>query len=69
MTIAVVVASGLLAVILSLALAREVRLRLALQALLARIFTHWRNAHGTDPTNRPRDDQRGHVDAADRDRV
>lgn len=56
MTYAVVVASALLAVLLTCAWAKEFRLRRALQALLARIFSHWRNAHGTDPTNRPHAD-------------
>jgi hypothetical protein len=69
MTIAAVAASGLLAVILTLALAREVRLRRALQALLARIFRTWRNANGTNSTNTPRDDDRSHADATHRNRM
>jgi len=51
-----VLASALLAVLLTCAWAKEFRLRRALQALLARIFSHWRNAHGTDQTNRPQAD-------------
>ncbi len=56
MTYVLVSASALLAVVLTCAWAKEFRLRRALQALLARIFSHWRNAHGTDPTNRSHDD-------------
>ena len=69
MTYAVVVASALLAVLLTLAWAKEFRLRRALQTLLARIFTHWRPARETKPTNQPHADQRSHVDPADNDRV
>ena len=47
-TNAVVLASSLLAVLLALALAREVRLRRALQKLIQRIFKLWRNRHETD---------------------
>ena len=60
---AIVAASGLLAALLALAWAREFRLRRALQSLLARIFAFWRNADGNEPTNRPRDDERGTADA------
>ena len=56
MTYAVVVASALLAVLLTCAWAKEFRLRRALQALLARIFAHWRSTHETNPTNRPHPD-------------
>ena len=55
--------TSLLAILLALAWAREFRLRRALQALLARIFTFWRTAHETDSANSPRDDQRDPVDA------
>lgn len=41
----VVAASSVLAVLLVIALAREVRLRRALQKLLSRIFLVWRNRH------------------------
>ena len=43
MTAAVLLASSGLAVILILALVREVRLRRALQALLRRLLTKWRS--------------------------
>ena len=56
MTCIVILASALLAVLLTLAWAKEFRLRRALQALLARIFTHWRPAHESDPTNRSHPD-------------
>ena len=48
MTVAVVLISSLLAVLLSLAWSREFRLRRGLQALLARVLAYWRNAHETD---------------------
>lgn len=44
-THAIVLASSLLAVLLALALAREVRWRRALQKLVHRILTLWRNRH------------------------
>ena len=56
---AVVLASSLLAILLTLALAREVRLRRALQRLLARIFNHWRNAHESDPRRQSTDRRDG----------
>ena len=56
MTYAIVAASGLLAVVLALALAREVRLRRALQNLLARIFRYWRHTNGPTDANRVQDD-------------
>jgi hypothetical protein len=49
MTFALVAASSVLAVLLTLGWAREFRLRRALQSLLARVFDHWRNAHETKP--------------------
>ena len=66
MTYAVVLASSSLAIILALALSREVRLRRALQALLARIFTHWRNA---DETNHDARQNHASTDAAGCDRM
>ena len=45
MTYAFVAASSVLAVLLALGWAKEFRLRRALQSLLARVFTQWRNAH------------------------
>lgn len=48
MLYAIVLASGLLAVLLALAWAKEVRLRKALQRLLAKLFQSWRtNTHET----------------------
>jgi hypothetical protein len=37
-----------------LALVREVRLRRALQKLLARLLNHWRNIHAEDPLAPPK---------------
>jgi hypothetical protein len=45
---AIVLASSLLAVLLALALVREVRWRRALQKLVHRIFTLWRKRHEED---------------------
>ena len=45
MTYAFVAASSVLTVLLTLVWAREFRLRRALQSLLTRILTQWRNAH------------------------
>jgi hypothetical protein len=42
-TTAVLIASSLLIVVLAFALARECRLRLALQRLLARLLSFWRS--------------------------
>jgi hypothetical protein len=61
---AIAAASGLLAVLLALAWAREFKLRRALQNLLARLFRHWSNTHETDSTIQPCDDERGPADAA-----
>lgn len=47
MTLPIVLASSLLAVALVVALAREVRLRRALQRLLSRLLIHWRK-HDTE---------------------
>ena len=60
MTYAVVLASSLLAVVLALALAREARLRRALQALLARIFKHWRNADEANHSGKTSANPSGH---------
>jgi len=49
MVFALVAASSVLAVLLTLGWAREFRLRRALQSLLARVFDHWRqNTHETN---------------------
>ena len=45
MTFALVATSSVLAVLLALGWAKEFRLRRALQNLMTRVFTHWRNAH------------------------
>lgn len=47
MTYVVAAVSALLAVVFVLALAREVRLRRAIQKLLSRIFQDWRECHAT----------------------
>ena len=52
MTAIVLVGSSLLAVVLSIALAREIRLRRALQSLLRRLLNHWR-PHETLRPNDP----------------
>lgn len=54
MTYAFIAASSLLVVLLTLCWAKELRLRKALQSLLARIFDQWRNAHEADSSPRPR---------------
>ena len=55
MNIAIVVASSVLALILVLALARERRIRCALQRLLARLLTFWRNQHADNIVSGSRD--------------
>jgi hypothetical protein len=42
MTAIVLAGSSLLAVVLAIALAREIRMRRALQSLLRRLLAHWR---------------------------
>ena len=65
MTLALVTASSVLAVLLTLGWAREFRLRRALQSLLARVFDHWRqNTHETNP-----DRDRPYPAATDNDRM
>ena len=60
MTFALIAASSVLVVLLTFVWAREFRLRRALQSLLARIFTQWRNTHeATEPVPK-------HHDAHDR---
>jgi hypothetical protein len=51
---AVLLASSLLAVVLVLALAREVRLRRALQQLLSRFLNYWRRRNDEDKTRAPK---------------
>ena len=59
MTSALFAASGVLVVLLTLGWAKEFRLRRALQSLLARVFTQWRNAHEADDSPSQRRDGRG----------
>jgi hypothetical protein len=59
MTSALFAASSVLVVLLTLGWAKEFRLRRALQSLLARVFTHWRNAHEADDSPPQRHDGRG----------
>ena len=59
MTFALVAASSVLVVLLTLCWAKEIRLRRALQSLLARVFTQWRNAHEADDSPPQRRDGRG----------
>ncbi|QGQ21985.1 hypothetical protein F1728_04440 [Gimesia benthica] len=56
MTFALVATSSVLVVLLTFVWAREFRLRRALQSLLARIFTQWRNTHeATEPAPKNHD--------------
>ncbi|MDA9859148.1 hypothetical protein N9D23_13590, partial [Rubripirellula sp.] len=48
MTTVLIAASSTLVVIVTLAWAREFRLRRALQSLLSRVFNHWSSANETD---------------------
>lgn len=60
MNLPYVLASSTLALILVLALVREVRMRRALQKLLIQLLTLWRNRHAKDapgpPSPHPPDD-------------
>jgi len=69
MTYAIVAASSLLAVLLVLALVREVRARRAMQKLLARIFHHRRPNYETDCTESHRDVDGDAVHAPDHERL
>jgi len=51
MSAVVLAGSSLLAVVLAIALAREVRLRRALQSLLRRLLAHWRPYEKTRSNN------------------
>ena len=56
MTFALFAASSVLVVLITLAWAKEFRLRRALQSLLARVFTHWKNVHeANEPSTMRRD--------------
>ena len=59
MIFALVAASSVLAVLLALLWAKEFRLRRALQNLLARMFTRWRNAHESNDTSTTKNDVPG----------
>ena len=59
MTFALFAASSVLVVLLTLGWAKEFRLRRALQSLLARVFTPWRNVHEADDSPPQRRDVRG----------
>ena len=67
MTAPIVLASSVLAVVLVVALVREVRLRRALQKLLSRLLSHWRNRDVENHTLPPSDGDDSA--AAGRDRV
>jgi hypothetical protein len=64
MTTAVLIASSLLIVVLAFALARERRLRLALQRLLAKLLSFWRTRN--DDAFRGADDAAGRARAGER---
>ena len=61
MTISIISASSLLAVVLVLALVREVRLRRALQTLLHRLLVYWRS-HGKTKDDADTSDRRAGYD-------
>ena len=61
MTVSAISASSLLAVIVVLALVREVRLRRALQTLLHRLLIHWRS-HGKTNDDADTSDRRAGYD-------
>ncbi|MDA0591586.1 MAG: hypothetical protein O3C17_26730 [Planctomycetota bacterium] len=69
MTTALFAASSVLVVLLTLGWAKEFRLRRALQSLLARVFTHWRNAHEADDSPPQRHDGRGSATSGNHRRV
>lgn len=70
MLYAIVVASGLLAVLLALAWAKEVRLSKALQRLLAKLFHSWRTTtHETSSPDHAADNPVDDPDSADRGRL
>jgi hypothetical protein len=69
MTFALVAASSVLVVLLTLCWAKELRLRRALQSLLARVFTPRENAHEANEPSTKRRDVPGSADARSRRRV
>ena len=52
MILSIVLALSLLAAVLAVALLRERRLRLALEALVSKLFNLWRNSHADDYQNK-----------------
>lgn len=66
---ALVATSSLLVVLLALGWAKEFRLRRALQNLLTRIFTRWRDPDETEPTGPPHRDARRPANTGDRRRM
>ena len=62
MTVSIISASSLLAVVLVLALVREVRLRRALQMLLRRLLVYWRSNGQTNDDADATDCRSGHDD-------
>jgi hypothetical protein len=66
LTASVVFAVSLLAALLAVALWRERRLRLALQALVVKLFRYWRNPHERDSPSRSDD---VHTRPVDRERM
>ncbi len=69
MTFALVAASSVLVVLLTLGWAKEFRLRRALQSLLARVFSQWRNAHEADDSLPTSGNVPGSADARSRRRM
>ena len=69
MIFALVAASSVLAVLLALLWAKEFRLRRALQNLLARMFTRWRNAHESNNTSTTHSDVPGSANVTGRHRM
>ncbi len=63
MTTALIAASSVLIVLLTLAWAKEIRLRRALQSLLARVFSQWRNPREANETSSTRHDVSGSADS------
>jgi hypothetical protein len=63
MTTALIAASSVLVVLLTLCWAKELRLRRALQSLLARVFTQWRNANEANEPSTMRRDVSGSTDS------
>lgn len=66
MTFALVATSSVLVVLITLAWAKEFRLRRALQSLLARVFSQWRNAHEANETSAKQRDVSGSDDSRSR---